>query len=459
MAGRRQKNQLELALFAESRGETPSAAMQGTEPVAADRGRERQVSVGLMEAVVAVANVKSALQRVRSNKGAPGVDGMGVGQLPKYLKQHWSELREQLLNGTYQPQPVRRVEIPKPGGGVRELGVPTVLDRFVQQALLQVLQAQWDSSFSVHSYGFRPGRSAHQAVRAAQEYQSAGCRWVVDLDLERFFDRVNHDVLMGRVAKRVDDQRVLRLVRSFLNCGVLADGLVSPTDEGTPQGGPLSPLLSNLLLDDLDRELEGRGLSFVRYADDCNIYVRSRRAGERVMASVSQYLTRKLKLRVNLEKSAVDRPWRRKFLGFSFTRHLQPRRRIAPQSVQRFKQRVRELTSRSRGRALDQVIAELARYLTGWLGYFGWCETPSVLEGLEEWLRRRLRCLLWKRWKRSRRRYQELTSRGVSSDEAKQTVGSARSLWRLSRTKALHLALPTDYFTSLGLPKLVIRTP
>lgn len=458
MSGKRQKTQLQLALFAEGRGEAPMAASVGTEPVAAERGHERQVSVGLTEAVVAGGNVKTALQRVRANKGAPGVDGMRVTQLPKYLRKHWPELREQLLNGSYQPQPVRRVEIPKPGGGVRQLGIPTALDRFVQQALLQVLQAQWDASFSEHSYGFRPGRSAHQAVAQAQEYIGAGCRWVVDIDLEKFFDRVNHDVLMGRVAKRVADKRVLKLVRSFLNCGVLADGLVSPTDEGTPQGGPLSPLLSNLLLDDLDRELERRGLNFARYADDCNIYVRSRRAGERVMASVTGFLARKLKLKVNAQKSAVDRPWKRKFLGFSFTNHHQPKRRIAPQSIQRFKQRVRELTSRNCGRSMDRVVVELSRYLTGWLGYFGFCQTASVLAELEEWLRRRLRCLQWKQWKRGRRRYQELTSRGVSSDEARQTVGSARSLWRLSRTKALHIALPKDYFTSLGLPRLVIRT-
>lgn len=459
MAGRRQKNQYQLALFEESRGEAPRASGVGTEPVAAERGYESQVPVGLMEAVVAVGNVKEALRRVRANKGAPGVDGMKVGQLPKYLRKHWPELREQLLNGSYEPQPVRRVEIPKPGGGVRQLGIPTVLDRFVQQALQQVLQGQWDASFSAHSYGFRPQRSAHQAVAQAQEYIGAGQRWVVDLDLEKFFDRVNHDVLMGRVAKRVADKRVLKLVRSFLNSGVLADGLVSPTTEGTPQGGPLSPLLSNLLLDDLDRELEQRGLSFVRYADDCNIYVRSRRAGERVMASVSRYLTTALKLRVNQEKSAVGRPWERKFLGFSFSSHKQPKRRIAKQSLQRFKQRVVELTSRRQGRSLEQVVAELARYLSGWIGYFGFAQTPSVLEKLEKWMRRRLRCLLWKQWKRGRRRYEQLVRRGVRREEAAQTAGSAKSLWRLSKTPAMHRAIPDDYFTALGLPCLAQQTP
>lgn len=459
MAGKRQKNQYQLALFEECRGEAPLPSDVGTEPAAAGRGNERQVSEGLMETVVAAGNVRQALARVRANKGAPGVDGMRVGELLKYLRKHWPELREQLLAGTYQPQPVRRVEIPKAGGGVRLLGIPTALDRFVQQAMLQVLQPAWDSSFSTHSYGFRPGRSAHQAVAQAQKYIAAGYCYVVDLDLEKFFDRVNHDVLMGRVATRVADKRVLRLVRSFLDCGVLVDGMVSPTAEGTPQGGPLSPLLSNLLLDDLDRELEHRGLHFVRYADDCNIYVRSQRAGERVMASVTGFLARRLKLRVNAAKSAVDQPSNRKFLGFSFTDQSQPKRQIAPQAIQRFKQRVRELTARHQGRSLGQVVASLAQYLSGWLGYFGFCQTPSILTQLEKWIRRRLRCLVWQQWKHGRRRYQELVRRGVSREEARQVSGSGRSPWRLSMTKPMHLALPNDYFTALGLPRLVIQAP
>lgn len=459
MAGKRQKTQLQLALFAEDRGEAPMAAGQGTEPARAIGGTESQAYAELMETVVAAGNVREALRRVRANRGASGVDGMGVDRLPKYLRKHWRELREQLLSGEYEPQPVRRVEIPKPGGGVRQLGIPTVLDRFVQQALLQVLQAQWDSSFSTHSYGFRPKRSAHQAVAQAQAYIHAGCGWVVDIDLEKFFDRVNHDLLMGRVAKRVADRRVLKLVRSFLNAGVLADGLVQAREEGTPQGGPLSPLLSNLLLDDLDRELERRGLSFVRYADDCNIYVRSQRAGERVMASVSRYLTQKLKLRVNQEKSAVGRPWERSFLGFSFTRQPLPKRKIASSSMRRFRQRVRELTSCKRSRSVVRVIADLTRYLTGWIGYFGFCETPSTLRDLDRWVRRRLRCIMWRHWRRGRRRFQELVNRGVSRSDAARTAGSARGPWRQSRTIAVGSALPSTYFTALGLRQLMPRTP
>jgi RNA-directed DNA polymerase len=457
MSGKRQKSRLQLALFAESRGEAPMAASQGSEPRMAERDAESPVlDERLMEQVVAAENMRRALKRVKANKGSPGIDGMAVGQLPDYLKTHWPALREQLLDGTYRPQPVRRVQIPKPGGGMRQLGIPTVVDRLVQQALLQVLQERIDGSFSEHSFGFRPGRSAHQAVACAQEYIAQGHRWVVDMDLEKFFDRVNHDMLMGRLAKRVGDRRVLKVIRAFLNAGVMEEGLVSPTDEGTPQGGPLSPLLSNILLDDLDRELQRRGLRFVRYADDCNIYVRSRRAGERVMASLTRFLQRKLKLKVNRDKSAVDRPWRRKFLGFSFTNQRAPKRRIAPQSVARFKHRVREITSRKRGRSLEGIIAELSPYMRGWLGYFGFCQTPRVLEDLEEWLRRRLRCLVWKQWKRGRQRYKELRKRGVSATNARQHAGSAHSLWRLSRTPALHQALPNSLFADLGLPRLTV---
>jgi len=332
-----------------------------------------------------------------------------------------------------------------------------VVDRFVQQMLLQVLQRRLDPQFSDCSYGFRPGRSAHQAVAQAREYIAEGCRWVVDLDLEKFFDRVNHDMLIGRLAKPVSDKRVLRIVRAFLNAGVMEEGLVHPSDEGTPQGGPLSPLLSNLLLDDLDRELEKRGLRFVRYADDCNIYVRSRRAGERVMDSVTGWLEKKLKLRVNREKSAVGRPWERKFLGFSFTNHRWPKRRIAPESVVRFKRTVRSLTRRSTGRSLQSVVARLSRYLCGWLGYFGFCQTPSVLAELEEWVRRRLRCLVWKQWKRGTTRFRELVRRGVSASEARCTAGSVHALWHISRTPALNTALPNAYFAELGLPQLRVR--
>jgi len=384
------------------------------------------------------------------------VDGMSVHELPGYLKQHWPAIREQLRSGTYQPQPVRRVEIPKPDGGVRKLGIPTVLDRFIQQAVMQVLQRRWDRTFSNHSYGFRPGRSAHQAVGAAQRYIAAGYRWCVDLDLEKFFDRVSHDKLMARIATRISDRRLLKLIRAFLKAGVMENGLVSPVDEGTPQGGPLSPLLSNIVLDEFDRELERRGLRFARYADDCNIYVRSRRAGERVMESITRFITTKLKLKVNAQKSAVAQPGERKFLGFSFTFNREPKRRIAPKAVLRFKERVRELTSRTRGVSTERMAEELARYLRGWLGYFGKCQTPSVLADLGKWLRRRLRSAIWKQWKRGKVRFAELRKRGVGKDPAAQTAGSPHGPWRLANRPALAIALPNAYFASLGLPRLTV---
>ncbi len=458
MSDKRQKNQLVLAFLAEDRGEAPTAAAEGTESLAAER-RAESAAIGerLMEEVCERENCKQALARVKANKGSPGVDGMTVGDLPGYLKQHWPEIREQLLKGTYKPQPVKRVEIPKPDRGVRKLGIPTVLDRFIQQAVLQVLQGRWDRTFSEHSYGFRPGRSAHQAVEAAQGQIAAGYRWVVDLDLEKFFDRVNHDKLMAKIAERVSDKRLLKLIRAFLRAGVMEGGLVSPVDEGTPQGGPLSPLLSNLVLDEFDRELERRGHRFARYADDCNIYVRSRRAGERVMKSLTCFIQTKLKLKVNESKSAVAEPWERKFLGFSFTRSESPRRRIAPKAAKRFRERVRELTRRTRGISTERMAEELAQYLRGWIGYFGRCQTPSVLQSLEEWTRRRLRSAIWKQWKRGTVRFVELQKRGVGKDLAAQTVGSAHGPWRLAHSPALAFALPNAYFDSLGIPRLTVR--
>lgn len=461
MSGKRPKNQPEqlvLALFPEGRSEAPKAGGEGAEPHTAKCKHESQVDTeALMEEVCEQGNCEQALRRVKANKGGPGVDGMSVRALPAYLEQHWPAIREQLLKGTYQPQPVKRVEIDKPdGGGVRRLGVPTVLDRFIQQAVLQVLQKRWDRSFSDHSYGFRPGRSAHQAVARAQGYVSEGYRWVVDLDLEKFFDRVCHDKLMARIAARVSDRRMLKLIRAFLTSGVMENGLVSAVDEGTPQGGPLSPLLSNLVLDELDREMERRGHRFVRYADDSNVYVRSARAGQRVMASLTAFIARRLKLKVNAQKSAVARPAQRKFLGFSLTQHKQPKRRIAPKALQRCKERVRELTSRTRGVSMERMVEVLATYLRGWQSYFGFCETPSVLQGLDKWLRRRLRAVLWKQWKRGRRRFAELRKRGVGHDLAAQTAGSAHGPWRLANSPALSFALPNAYFDSLGLPRLFV---
>ena len=457
MSDKRQKNQLELAFTEMSRSEAPRDSGEGTESLMAKREAESKASSEqLMEEVCERRNCEQALARVKSNKGSAGIDGMTVEQLPDYLKQHWPTIKNQLLRGTYKPEPVKRVEIPKPDGGVRQLGIPTVLDRFIQQAVMQVLQRRWDQTFSAQSYGFRPGRSAHQAVTKAQQYIAEGYSWVVDLDLEKFFDRVNHDKLMAKLAQRISDKRMLKLIRAFLGAGVMEGGLVSPVDEGTPQGGPLSPLLSNIVLDELDQELERRGHRFVRYADDCNIYVRSQRAGERVMKSVSEFITKKLKLKVNEQKSAVSRPSKRKFLSFSFIGSRIVKRRIAAKAIARFKQRVRELTRRTRGIGIETMVAQLSRYLTGWRGYFGFCQTPSVLRKLEEWLRRRLRSVVWKQWKRGRVRFVELRKRGVSRVLAAQTAGSAHGPWRLSNSPALTIALPNDYFASLGLTPLVV---
>ena len=456
MGEKRQKRQEQLTFpFAEG-SEASRSETEGIETPRARRGTENPAgNQRVMEEICERENRREALKRVRANQGSPGIDGMTVDELPEYLGQHWPAIREQLLSGTYEPEPVLRVEIDKPEGGVRKLGIPTVLDRLVQQAVQQVLQKQWDPSFSEHSYGFRPGRSAHQAVAQAQQYIAEGYGWCVDFDLEKFFDRVNHDKLMGAIAKRVEDKRLLKLIRAFLNAGVMENGLVSPSVEGTPQGGPLSPLLSNLVLDELDRELERRGHRFVRYADDSNIYVRSERAGQRVMESVKRFITEKLKLKVNESKSAVAKPQERKFLGFSFTGGKELKRKIAPKATDRFQERIREITQKSRGRSMKKVIEELARYVRGWRGYFGFCETTSMLRHLDSWVRRRVRCAFWRQWKTGRKRYAELVRRGVGREGARIAAGSRRGPWRVSQSPALDRALSNAYLASFGLPSLV----
>ena len=409
-------------------------------------------ALSLLERVLERSNMFMALDQVMSNKGCGGVDGKSVEDLPAYLKEHWLRVREELRMGRYNPQPVQRVTIPKPGGGERHLGVPTVIDRLIQQALLQVLQPEWDPSFSESSYGFRPNRRAHQAVIAARRFIRSGYCWVVDMDLEKFFDRVNHDILMHRVRQRVGDPLVVRLIHSYLKAGVMSDGSVHESAEGTPQGGPLSPLLSNLLLDDLDKELERRGHCFARYADDCNIYVKSRKAGERVMASISRYLARKLKLKVNKEKSAVDRPWRRTFLGFTFRSHGGVSIRISPKAENILKRKIRELTRRTRGCGFDWIVEECSRYLRGWLGYFQLNEIKRPFVELDKWIRRRLRCYAWKHWGKAG--YRRLRDLGVSVELAWNTSKSAHGPWRLSHSPALNYAMPKTYFEERGLPSL-----
>ena len=454
---RREIRQGELAFMSEDRGEAPTSGSGGTEASAAERWTESPAkAASMMEAICSRENLTKALRQVKGNRGSPGIDGMTVRQLPGYRVRQWPALREQLLAGAYRPQPVRRVEIPKPDGGVRKLGIPTVLDRFIQQAVMQVLQGQWDPTFSEHSYGFRPGRSAHQAVAQAQTHVAEGYRWVVDIDLEKFFDRVNHDRLMAAVAKRMEDKRLLKLIRAFRNAGVMEDGLGSPTDEGTPQGGPLSPLLSNLVLDELDRELSKRCHRFVRYADDCNIYVRSERAGRRVMEGIERFINRKRKLKVNAAKSAVARPWERSFLGFTFTGKGEPKRLIAAKALERFRTKVRELTRRTRGISVRAMVAQLARYLRGWQNYFGFCESPWTLRDLGGWVRRRLRCFQWKQWKRGRRRFAGLVACGASRPDAANAAGNSRGPWHVSRTRILQSVLSETFWSHLGVPSFTM---
>ncbi len=453
---RQKPEQLELAL--EARGEAPHGQRSGEAPTTSDGDERSRGDHRRMEQVVGRANALAALKRVKQNRGSPGADGMTVDDLTPYLGRHWETIREQLLTGRYQPQPVKRQEIPKPGGGTRTLGIPTVLDRFIQQCLLQVLQPDFDPTFSEHSYGFRPGRSAHQAVRAAQGYIQSGRRWVADVDLAKFFDRVNHDVLMERLSRRIGDRRVLRLIRRYLVAGIMTDGVVVERHEGTPQGGPLSPLLANVLLDEVDRELEKRGLGFARYADDLNVYTGSQRAADDAMVTLKRLFAR-LRLQVNEAKSTVARAWERKFLGYSFWvapgRVIRPR--VAPAALAQMKTRVRDITSRNGGRSMTGVIAELRSYLPGWRLYFQLAETPGIFEDLDKWLRHRLRTVQLKQWKRGTTAYRELRARGVSDVTACAGAAHVRRWWAAALHPAFTLALPSSYFDRLGVPRLAGR--
>ncbi len=408
----------------------------------------------LMEQVVCRENVLAAWARVKRNRGAAGVDGMSVNELMPYCREHWSRIREQLLKGHYRPQPVRRVVIPKPAGGERVLGVPTVLDRLIQQALLQILEPLFDPDFSGNSHGFRRGRSAHDALVSARSHVRAGHRWVVDVDLESFFDRVNHDVLMTRVARRIKDKRVLRLIRRFLQAGLCEGGVVSAREEGTPQGGPLSPLLSNILLDEWDKELERRGHRFVRYADDCNIYVQSEAAGKRVMASVKRFLEQRLRLRINESKSQVARPWNVKFLGYSMTMHRKAKLKPAPESVRRFKVKLRAHFRRGRGQSLSRVIKDLSPVLRGWINYFRLSEVKRIFVNLDQWLRRRLRVIIWRQAKRAQTRVRMLRRRGIDETRAKASCSNGHGPWWNAGASHMNQAFPVHYFHAVGLVSL-----
>jgi group II intron reverse transcriptase/maturase len=443
------------AAYGGEAGRNPADACVSAEVDTAWRRRTKAEAGGLMEAVVERGNLMLAYQRVVENQGAAGVDGVTVAEFKDHLKQHWPCIRAKLLAGAYVPQPVRRVEIPKPDGGVRTLGIPTVVDRLIQQALHQVLQPMFEPDFSAASYGFRPGRNAHQAVQAARGHVAGGKRWVVDMDLEQFFDRVNHDLLMGKLAQRIEDRRVLTLIRRYLEAGMVAGGLASPRVEGMPQGGPLSPLLSNIVLTELDRELERRGHAFCRYADDCNVYVGSRQAGERVLESLSRFLWERLKLKVNTLKSAVDEPWRRKFLGYSITWHRTPKLRIALASIKRFEQRVRELLRGTCGHSLAHVIEELNPLLQGWAGYFKLTQFRQALEMLDGWIRRKLRCLLWRQWKRVHTRARNLMKRGLTEERAWRSATNQRGPWFNAGASHMNAAFPKSWFDRLGLVSLL----
>jgi RNA-directed DNA polymerase len=438
-----------------SSGRNPRGYGVGAPSVTAIRASDCREGESLMEAVVERGNMTAAYKRVVGNKGAAGADGMTVDELKPYLDVHWERIKSELLEDRYQPQSVKEVEIPKPDGGVRKLGIPVVADRTIGQALHQVMEPIFAPDFSEHSYGFMRGRSAQQAVEKARECVAQGYRWVVDLDLEKFFDRVNHDILMSRIARKVKDKRVLRLIRRYLQAGIMIDGLETARSEGTPQGSPLSPLLSNIMLDDLDKELERRGHKFVRYADDCNIYVKSRRAGERVMQSITEFLEQRLKLKVNASKSAVDRPWKRAFLGYSMTSESKPRLKVAQKSVKRLKDNLREIFRKGRGRNIAKVTEEIGRVLRGWIQYFKLAEVKNIFEELDEWIRRKLRCLKWRQWKRVYTRAKNLMKRGVEKERAWKSATNGRGPWWNAGASHMNEAFKKSYFDEIGLVSLL----
>jgi group II intron reverse transcriptase/maturase len=455
-SGRRQKSPAIGELPANPEGGTRKGC-RSVEPQAAELEEATPTKARLMERCVEPGNISLAWKRVKGNGGSAGPDGLTIQETAEYLRRNWVRIKADLLKGGYRPQPVRGVEIPKPGGGMRQLGIPTVVDRLIQQAILQVLQPQWDPTFHPHSFGFRPQKSTQQAVKTAREFASEGKTWVVDVDLEKFFDRVNHDVLMAKVAERVKDDRLLKLIRSYLKAGMMRGGICREREEGTPQGGPLSPLLANLMLDEMDWELAKRGLSFCRYADDCNVYLRSKRGAEGAM-KVLEKLTQKLRLKINVQKSAVARVWERKFLGYGLWRAGNGRLKlkVAPQALKKFRDRIRKMTGRSGGKSLQQTVRELGPFLRGWKNYFALSETPSVFKELDGWIRRRLRQMYLKQWKTGRKSFQELVARGLSAQTAGWVAVNRHRYWEMSGNTVMNVAIPTTHFHALGLVRLEV---
>lgn len=425
---------------------------------ATSKGKTGEFEYGSLERILSRDNLLQAMKKVISNKGSHGVDGMTVYELKQFLKINWLSIKEDILNGEYRPMPVRRVEIPKPNGGTRLLGIPTVLDRFIQQAVAQELNNIYDENFCESSFGFRPCRGAKDAIKKAESYINEGFRWVVDIDLEKFFDKVNHDILMYKLSKDIRDKRVLKLIRKYLQSGIMINGIVVTNEDGTPQGGPLSPLLSNIMLDELDKELENRGHKFCRYADDCNIYVKSKRAGERVMENITNFIEGKLKLKVNKEKSKVERPWKRKFLGFTLNMMFgKAYSSISKQSLKKHLDKLREILSRSKSVTLEQRITKLNQVNIGWINYYGIAKCKGILEGLDKWIRQRLRMCIWKQWKKVKTRYRNLTKLGIKHYQAIKFANTRKGYWRIANSPILNTTLTNQFLTGLGLKSLTCQ--